>query len=80
MMPEINIFFSVQRCDIDGNGKLDYEEFKAMIFRYKTRKEDAAAEEEDRLRKLGKKQIKKEPKKVGKTKGKGGKGKSSSKK
>ena len=72
---------SIQRCDIDGNGKLDYEEFKAMIFRYKTRKEDAAAEEEDRLRKLGKKkQIKKEPKKVGKTKGKGGKGKSSSKK
>ena len=52
-----------------------------MIFRYKTRKEDAAAEEEDRLRKLGKKkQIKKEPKKVGKTKGKGGNGKSSSKK
>ena len=79
-MPEIKIFFSVQRCDIDGNGKLDYEEFKAMIFRYKTRKEDAAAEEEDRLRKLGKKQIQKEPKKVGKTKGKGGKGKSSSKK
>ena len=44
-----------------------------MIFRYKTRKEDA--EEEDCLRKMRKKQIKKEPKKVGKTKGKGGKGK-----
>ena len=51
-----------------------------MIFRYKTRKEDAEAEEEDCLRKMRKKQIKKEPKKVGKTKGKGGKGKSSSKK
>ena len=48
-----------------------------MIFRYKTRKEDAAAEEEDKLRKLGKKQVK--PKKVGKPKGKG-KGKSSSRK
>ena len=47
-----------------------------MIFRYKTRKEVAASEED----RLGKKQIKKEPKKVGKTKGKGGKGKSSSKK
>ena len=62
-----------QRCDSDGNGKLDYEEFKAMIFRYKTRKEDAAADEEDNLRKLGKKKTitKKEPKKVGKGKGKG---------
>ena len=64
----------VQRCDKDGNGKLDYDEFKALIFRYKTRKEDAVSEEEDRL---GKKQITKEPKKLGKTKikGKGGKGK-----
>ena len=62
-----------QRCDSDGNGKLDYEEFKAMIFRYKTRKEDAAADEEDNLRKLGKKKTitKKEPKKEGKGKGKG---------
>ena len=49
-----------------------------MIFRYKTRKEGAATEEEDKLRKLGKKQVK--PKKVGKPKGKGGKGKSSSRK
>ena len=48
-----------------------------MIFRYKMRKEDAAADEEDKLRKLGKKP---KPKKVGKTKGKGGKGKSSTKK
>ena len=68
------VFVYVQRCDIDGNGKLDYDEFKAMIFRYKARKEGAAAEEEDRLRKMRKKQIKKEPKKMGKTKGKGGKG------
>ena len=65
-MPEIKICF-VQRCDKDGNGKLDYDEFKALIFRYKTRKEVAASEED----RLGKKQIKKEPKKVGKTKIKG---------
>ena len=29
-----------QRCDADGNGKLDYQEFKAMIFRYRARKEE----------------------------------------
>ena len=62
-----------QRCDADGDGRLDYQEFKAMIFRLKARKEEAAQLEEDRLRKLGrKKQIKKDTKK---TKGKG-KGKS----
>ena len=61
----------LQRCDTNGDGKLDYQEFKAMIFRLKTRKEDAAQLEEDRLRKLGKKkQIKKDPKKS-KGKGKG---------
>ena len=59
----------LKRCDADGDGKLDYQEFKAMIFRLKARKEEAAQLEEDRLRKLGrKKQIKKDPKK---TKGKG---------
>ena len=43
-----------------------------MIFRYKARKEEAAQLEEDNLRRAGKKkQIKKEPKKVGKGKGKG---------
>ena len=63
----------MQRCDADGDGKLDYQEFKAMIFRLKARKEEAAQMEEDRLRKLGrKKQIKKDPKKTkGKGKGKG---------
>ena len=29
-----------QRCDVDGDGKLDYQEFKAMIFRYRARKEE----------------------------------------
>ena len=62
----------LQRCDTNGDGKLDYQEFKAMIFRYKERKEEAAKQEEDNLRKQGKKkQIKKDPKKVGKGKGKG---------
>ena len=43
-----------------------------MIFRYKERKEEAANQEEDNLGKQGKKkQIKKDPKKVGKGKGKG---------
>ena len=72
----INLLYFIsylKRCDADGDGKLDYQEFKAMIFRLKARKEEAAQLEEDRLRKLGrKKQIKKDPKK---TKGKG-KGKS----
>ena len=69
----INLFIYLKRCDADGDGRLDYQEFKAMIFRLKARKEEAAALEEDRLRKLGKKkQIKKDPKKdPKKTKGKG---------
>ena len=29
-----------QRCDLDGDGKLDYQEFKAMILRSKHRKEE----------------------------------------
>ena len=76
----INLFLLfAQRCDTDGNGKLDYQEFKAMLFRYKEKKEEAAQVEEEKLRKLGKKkQIKKEPKKIGKGKGKG-KGKSGKK-
>ena len=50
-----------------------------MLFRYKEKKEEAAQVEEEKLRKLGKKkQIKKEPKKIGKGKGKG-KGKSGKK-
>ena len=69
----------VQRCDTDGDGKLDYQEFKAMLFRYKEKKEEAAQVEEEKLRRAGKKkQIKKEPKKIGKGKGKG-KGKSGKK-
>ena len=59
---------------MDGNGKLDYQEFKAMIFRSKIRKEEIAQVEEDKLRKSGKKkQIKKDPMKgkKGKSKGKG---------
>merc|ERR1712226_1826841 len=28
-----------ERCDLDKNGKLDYQEFKAMIFRSRERKE-----------------------------------------
>ena len=31
-----------QRCDLDGDGKLDYQEFKAMILRSKYRKEEIA--------------------------------------
>ena len=32
---------SWQRCDLDRDGKLDYQEFKAMIFRSRERKEAA---------------------------------------
>eukprot|EP00090_Calanus_glacialis_P042725 TRINITY_DN75741_c0_g1_i1.p1 TRINITY_DN75741_c0_g1~~TRINITY_DN75741_c0_g1_i1.p1 ORF type:complete len:200 (-),score=57.09 TRINITY_DN75741_c0_g1_i1:71-670(-) len=34
----IDIVF--ERCDLDGDGKLDYQEFKAMILRSKHRKEE----------------------------------------
>ena len=55
----------MQRCDTDGNGKLDYQEFKAMIFRSKVRKEEAIKEEEKDKRKP------KTPKKeISKSKGK----------
>ena len=37
---------SVERCDTDGDGKLDYQEFKSMIFRSKARKEETISEEE----------------------------------
>ena len=66
----------IQRCDTDGNGKLDYQEFKAMIFRSKIRKEEIAQKEEFLQTPGKKKQIKKEAKKTakkakGKAKGKG---------
>ena len=34
-----------ERCDVDGDGKLDYQEFKAMIFRYRARKEEEGRSE-----------------------------------
>ena len=37
----INIVF-LQRSDLDGNGKLDFDEFKALIFRSKLKKEQKA--------------------------------------
>ena len=54
-----------QRCDTDGNGKLDYQEFKEMIFRSKARKEEAIKEEEKEIKKKGK-VVKKEASKKGK--------------
>ena len=54
-----------QRCDTDGNGKLDYQEFKEMIFRSKARKEEAIKEEEKEIKKKGK-VVKKEATKKGK--------------
>ena len=60
-----------ERCDKDGDGKLDYQEFKSMIFRSKARKEEAINEEEkDFKRKV--KTIKKDVPRKGK-KGKGSK-------
>ena len=38
-----------QRCDLDGDGKLDYQEFKAMILRSKQRKEEIAQKKGDFL-------------------------------
>ena len=29
----------IQRCDLNGDGKLDYEEFRVMLWRQKERKE-----------------------------------------
>merc|ERR1711953_138731 len=40
----IDIVFS--RCDTDGDGKLDYQEFKTMIFRSRARKEETINEQE----------------------------------
>ena len=40
-----------QRCDLDRNGKLDYQEFKAMIFRSRERKEALLREQEEQARK-----------------------------
>ena len=59
----------IERCDTDGDGKLDYQEFKSMIFRSKARKEENE-EEKDFKRKA--KTIKKDVSKKGK-KGKGSK-------
>ena len=61
---------------MDGNGKLDYQEFKAMIFRSKNRKEELAQKEE-LLQTPGKRaELKKKEPKGKKAKGKGkGKGK-----
>ena len=42
---------SCQRCDLDRNGKLDYQEFKAMIFRSRERKEALLREQEEQARK-----------------------------
>ena len=42
---------SCQRCDLDRNGKLDYQEFKAMIFRSRERKEALLREEQEQARK-----------------------------
>ena len=39
-----------QRCDLDRNGKLDYQEFKAMIFRSRERKEALLREEQEQAR------------------------------
>ena len=39
-----------QRCDVDRDGKLDYQEFKAMIFRSRERKEALLREQEEQAR------------------------------
>ena len=62
---------SVERCDTDGDGKLDYQEFKSMIFRSKARKEETISEEEKDFKRKTK-TIKKDVSKKGK-KGKGSK-------
>ena len=61
--------FTIQRCDTDGDGKLDYQEFKTMIFRSRARKEETINEQEkDYKRKV------KTPKNKNTRKGKKGKG------
>ena len=60
-----------QRCDENGDGKLDYQEFKSMIFRSKARKEENINEEEKDFKRKAK-TIKKDVPKKGK-KGKGSK-------
>ena len=61
----------IERCDTDGDGKLDYQEFKSMIFRSKARKEENINEEEKDFKRKAK-TIKKDVPKKGK-KGKGSK-------
>ena len=61
----------IERCDTDGDGKLDYQEFKSMIFRSKARKEETINEEEKDFKRKAK-TIKKDVSKKGK-KGKGSK-------
>jgi hypothetical protein len=45
LMQTITIIF--QRCDKNRDGKLDYQEFKAMIFRSRERKEAQLKEEQE---------------------------------
>ena len=66
----ITLNLCLQRCDTDGNGKLDYQEFKEMIFRSKARKEEAIKEEEKDIKKKGKVVKKEATKKGKKSKGK----------
>ena len=61
----------IERCDTDGDGKLDYQEFKSMIFRSKARKEETISEEEKDFKRKTK-TIKKDVSRKGK-KGKGSK-------
>ena len=61
---------------MDGNGKLDYQEFKAMIFRSKNRKEELAQKEELLQTPAKRAELKKKEPKGKKAEGKGkGKGK-----
>ena len=39
-------YFMFQRCDLNGDGKLDYNEFKTMIFKNKERKQQEAEKNE----------------------------------
>ena len=72
-LKEMNKFETIfkKRCDTDGNGKLDYQEFKAMIMRSKVRKEELAIKEEEKERR----KPKTSKKEASKSKGKKGKGK-----
>jgi len=54
-----------ERCDLDRNGKLDYQEFKAMIFRSRQRKEALLREQEEQAKLKGRrKSVGKKKKKV----------------